>query len=41
MSNLEKSKRTKKIMATLSLEDVLEFETSNIETNKRKSVGYK
>ena len=41
MAILEKSKRTKKIMSTLVLDDVLEFDTSKIETSKRKSVGYK
>ncbi|MFK5981852.1 MAG: hypothetical protein QM499_02975, partial [Flavobacteriaceae bacterium] len=41
MSNLEKAKRTKKVMGTLVLEDVLEFNVSKIEINKRKSVGYK
>ena len=41
MANLDKSKRTKKVMGTLVLEDVLEFNVSIIETNKRKSVGYK
>jgi len=41
MANLEKSKRTKKNMATLVLEDVLEFDTNKIVTSQRKSVGYK
>lgn len=41
MANLEKEERTKKIMATLSLEDVLEFDASKIEVSKRKSVGFK
>lgn len=41
MANLEKVKRTKKVMATLVLDDVLEFDTSKLETSKRKSVGYK
>ncbi len=41
MANLEKAKRTKKIRATLVLEDVQEFDVSKIETIKRKSVGYK
>ena len=41
MANLEKAKRTKKMMKTLVLEDVIEFEVSKVETNIRKSVGYK
>ncbi len=41
MANLEKAKRTKKIMATLVLDDVLEFDASKIEISKRKSVGFR
>ena len=41
MANLEKSKRTKRIMATLVLDDVLEFDASKIETTGRKSVGFR
>jgi SpoVK/Ycf46/Vps4 family AAA+-type ATPase len=41
MAKLDKSKRTKKMMETLVLEDVLEFDMSKIEISKRKSVGFK
>lgn len=41
MANLAKAKRTKKIMSTLTLDDVLEFDVSNIEITTRKSVGFK
>ncbi len=41
MANLEKAKRTKKIMATLVLEDVLEFDSSKVEILKRARVGFK
>ncbi len=41
MANLSKSKRTKKIMNTLTLEDVLEFDPTKIKTGKSKSIGYK
>lgn len=41
MANLDKAKRTKKIMATLVLADVLEFDASKIEISGRKSVGFR
>ena len=41
MANLEKAKRTKKMMGTLVLEDVLEFDTSKIVTSDRKSLGFR
>ena len=41
MASLEKTKRTKKIQATLVLDDVLEFDASKVVTANRKSVGYK
>ena len=41
MANMEKAKRTKKIISTLVLDDVLEFDVSKIEVSKRKSVGFR
>jgi hypothetical protein len=41
MAALDKEKRTKKMIATLVLDDVLEFDTSKIEVSKRKSIGFK
>jgi len=41
MSNLDKAKRTKRMMSTLVLDDVKEFDTSKIESSQRKTVGYK
>ncbi len=41
MANLDKEKRTKKIMRTLTIDDVLEFDLSNIEVTRRNTVGFK
>ena len=41
MANLPKSKRTKAIINTLNLEDVLEFDSTKIVAAKSKSIGYK
>ncbi|NOR27870.1 MAG: AAA family ATPase [Lutibacter sp.] len=41
MANLPKSKRTKAIMNTLNLEDVLEFDSTKIVTINPKKIGYK
>jgi len=41
MANLSKTKRNKKVMNTLTLEDVLEFDPSKVKNVKSKSIGYK
>jgi len=40
MAGLQKAKRTKKVLATLKLEDVLEFDAGELKTEKT-SIGYK
>lgn len=40
MANLKKEERTKKMMETIVLEDVKEFDANAIETSGRKSVGF-
>ena len=41
MANLVKSKRTKVMMSTISIEDVLEFDATKELSLKQKSIGYK
>ena len=41
MASLSKAKRTKAIMNTLTLDDVLEFDPNKIKTVQSKSIGYK
>jgi SpoVK/Ycf46/Vps4 family AAA+-type ATPase len=41
MADLPKEKRSKKMISTIVLEDVLEFDTTKIEQGKRVSIGYK
>ncbi len=41
MASLSSKERTKKIMATLALEDVLEFDSTKIEVHQKQRVGFK
>ena len=41
MADLSKKERTKKMMSTLSVDDVKEFEPSKNKMKKRSSMGYK
>lgn len=41
MADLEPSKRTKKIISTVTIDDVSEFDISKIEIKKRASIGFK
>ncbi len=41
MAALDKNNRTQKMMATLSLEDVLEFKETSPELSQRKTIGFK
>jgi len=41
MADLNKTQRTKKMMHSLTFEDVQEFTATNIETSERKIIGYK
>lgn len=41
MASLDKNKRTKKMISTVTLDDVLEFDYSKTQQGKRTSIGYK
>jgi len=41
MASLEKTQRTKKVMGSITIDDVIEFDATKIETSGRPSVGFR